>query len=125
MEISFHHLPHRLATLIEIIGIGIIGIAAIFVVFYFGYCLFKRDDLKLTYAKTRQILGRGILLGLEFLVAADIIYTVAVDLTWQSVLMLGVIVLIRTFLSFTLEVELNGRWPWQEGKKERNESRIK
>ena len=44
------------------------------------------------------------------------------DLTWQSVLMLGVIVLIRTFLSFTLEVELNGRWPWQEGNEEKTDT---
>jgi uncharacterized membrane protein len=51
--------------------------------------------------------------GLEFLVAADIIHTVAVDLSFQTVGVLSLIVLIRTFLSFTLEVELTGRWPWQ------------
>ena len=61
----------------------------------------------------RQGLGRGILLGLEFFVAADIIHTVAVDLSLQTVAILAVIVLIRTFLSFTLHVELNGLWPWQ------------
>ena len=62
----------------------------------------------------RQRLGRGILLGLEFLVAADIIHTVAVELTLKTVGVLAIIVLIRTFLSFTLEVELTGRWPWQK-----------
>lgn len=61
----------------------------------------------------RRALGRSILIGLELLVAADIIRTVAVDPTMQSVLVLGLIVLIRTFLSFSLEVEINGRWPWQ------------
>jgi uncharacterized membrane protein len=66
------------------------------------------------YRKFRQDLGRGILLGLEFLVAADIIRTVAVAPTLQSVLVLGLIVLIRTFLSMALEVELEGRWPWQQ-----------
>jgi uncharacterized membrane protein len=56
------------------------------------------------------------LLGLEFLVAADIIRTVAVTPTLQGVLILGLIVLIRTFLSMALEVELEGRWPWQAKK---------
>lgn len=65
------------------------------------------------FRQTRQRLGRGILLGLELLVAADIIHTVAVELTWTTVGVLAVIVLIRTFLSFTLDVELTGRWPWQ------------
>ncbi len=66
----------------------------------------------------RKTLGRSILTGLELLVAADIIRTVAVEPTLQSVLVLGLIVLIRTFLSFSLEVEIDGRWPWQ-GKAEK------
>lgn len=61
-------------------------------------------------------LGRGILLGLELLVAGDIIHTVAVELTFETVGVLAIIVLIRTFLSFALEVELNGRWPWRGGR---------
>lgn len=61
----------------------------------------------------RQSLGRAILLGLEFLVAADIIRTVSEVPTLEQVAVLGLIVLIRTFLSFTLEVELEGRWPWR------------
>jgi uncharacterized membrane protein len=60
----------------------------------------------------RQRLGRAILLGLELLVAADIIRTVAVTPTVESVAVLAGIVLVRTFLSFSLEVELTGRWPW-------------
>jgi uncharacterized membrane protein len=67
------------------------------------------------YRQYRQNLGKAILLGLEFLVAGDIIRTVAVDPTLQSVLVLGLIVLIRTFLSLSLEVELEGRFPWQGG----------
>ena len=66
------------------------------------------------YRQFRQALGRGILLGLEFLVAADIIRTVAVVPTLEGVLVLGLIVLIRTFLSMSLQVELEGRWPWQQ-----------
>lgn len=66
----------------------------------------------------RSNLGRAILLGLEFLVAADIISTVAIEPTLQSLLILGGIVLIRTFLSFSLEVEIEGRWPWNRHKAE-------
>ena len=66
------------------------------------------------YRPYRQFLGRSILLGLELLVAADIIRTVAVTPTLESVTVLAVIVLIRTFLSFSLELEITGRWPWQK-----------
>jgi uncharacterized membrane protein len=62
----------------------------------------------------RRRLGRAILLGLEFLVAADIIRTVAVTPTAESVAVLGGIVLIRTFLSFSLQLEMTGAWPWQQ-----------
>jgi uncharacterized membrane protein len=67
------------------------------------------------YRRFRQNVGRAILLGLELLVAADIIRTVAISPTLQSVAVLSGIVLVRTFLSFSLEVELTGRWPWQRG----------
>jgi uncharacterized membrane protein len=67
------------------------------------------------YHKSRNELGRAILLGLELLVAADIIRTVAIAPTLESVAVLAAIVLVRTFLSFSLEVELSGRWPWQRG----------
>jgi uncharacterized membrane protein len=70
------------------------------------------------YRVYRQQIGRAILLGLEFLVAADIIRTVAVDPTFSSVGVLAIIVAVRTFLSFTLDVELEGRWPWQERRRE-------
>ena len=66
------------------------------------------------YRLYRQQLGRSILLGLELLVAADIIRTVAVTPTLTSIAVLAGIVLIRTFLSFSLELEITGRWPWQK-----------
>lgn len=66
------------------------------------------------YRSYRQLLGRSILLGLELLVAADIIRTVAVTPTYESVGVLAIIVLIRTFLSFSLELEITGRWPWEK-----------
>ena len=67
------------------------------------------DDRIATFRKS---LGRSILMGLELLVAADIIRTVAVEPTVEKVLILGGIVLIRTFLSMSLEVEIEGKWPW-------------
>lgn len=67
------------------------------------------------YRRFRQSVARSILLGLEFLIAGDIIRTVAVDPTFQSVGVLAIIVAIRTFLSVELELEIDGRWPWQRG----------
>lgn len=69
------------------------------------------------YRALRTTLGRGILLGLELLIAGDIIRTVAVEPTLDSVAVLGLIVLVRTFLSLSLEVELEGRWPWRRGER--------
>ncbi|MGW1728930.1 DUF1622 domain-containing protein [Streptomyces sp. NPDC002306] len=66
------------------------------------------------YRSYRRRVGRSILLGLEFLVAGDIIRTVAVAPTYESVGVLALIVAIRTFLSFSLELEITGRWPWQK-----------
>jgi uncharacterized membrane protein len=73
----------------------------------------RRSDV---YRRFRQEVGRAILLGLELLVAADIIRTVAISPTLESVAVLSVIVLVRTLLSFSLEVELTGMWPWQRGR---------
>ncbi len=101
------------AVVVEALGVGIITAVAIYVVVFAVVQSLRRDGAEKVFLKVRQRLGRGILLGLEFLVAADIIHTVAVDLTFETVGVLAIIVLIRTFLSFTLEVELTGDWPWQ------------
>jgi uncharacterized membrane protein len=78
------------------------------------YAVVSGDALE-RYKRCRHDLGRAILLGLEILVAADIISTVTLTPTLDSVLVLGIIVLIRTFLSWSLALELDGRWPWQRG----------
>jgi uncharacterized membrane protein len=67
------------------------------------------------YQRYRQDLGRAILLGLEVLVAADIVRSVAVDPTIASLAVLAMIVAVRTFLSWSLSVELEGHWPWRRG----------
>ena len=109
---------HLTTRVVEIVGIAIIvvgsfGALAIFL-FRMTTDAAPRNTL---VAAFRSNLGRSILLGLEFLVAADIINTVAVEPTVQSLIVLAGIVLIRTFLSFSLEVEIEGRWPWQRGGK--------
>jgi len=101
------------ATIIEAIGISLIALMAGYALFNAASRLLKNEEKDSIFQDLRQLVGRGILLGLEFLIAADIIYTVAVDLTYDSIGVLAIIIIIRTFLSFTLEVELTGRWPWQ------------
>lgn len=101
------------AGLIEALGILIITGTAIFVLLQAALRLARSQQPDAVYSHLRLRLGHGILIGLEFLVAADIIHTVAVELTFASLGALGIVVLIRTFLSFTLELEVTGRWPWQ------------
>jgi uncharacterized membrane protein len=101
------------ATAIELVGIAIIAVGALVNLALFARRIFDRGERGEALADLRSDFGRSILLGLEFLIAADIINTVAVTPTWQSVIVLGAIVAIRTFLSFSLELEIEGRWPWQ------------
>jgi len=82
----------------------------------------RTGDWRSAYPHYRSDIGRGILLGLELLVGADIISTITAPLTFESVGLLAAIVLIRTFLSFSLETEIEGCWPWQRAAKEAAES---
>jgi uncharacterized membrane protein len=103
---------HWSATLLEIAGVSAILLAASFATLRFvqdGY----GADWAAALHTYRVGLGRGILIGLEFLVAADIIGTVAVTPTFQNLGVLGLIIAIRTFLSLALSVELEGQWPWR------------
>lgn len=102
------------ASLIELFGVLIIVLFAFHALAIGMIKLLKKNDFETVFREVRQQLGSGILLGLEFLVAADIIHTVVVEFTFKTVAVLGAIVLIRTFLSFALEVELTGTWPWQK-----------
>ena len=94
-------------------GLGVLAIVLGLLLAALRFVATRRQEAD-GYRRFRQDLGRGILLGLEFLVAADIIRTVAVAPTIEGVLILGLIVLIRTFLSIGLQVEIEGRWPWQQ-----------
>lgn len=106
-------------TVIEAIGevIDVLGVAAIVIGIVYAVVDAAVRGLRRVspvYTRFRRVLGRAILLGLELLVAADIIKTVAVTPTLDSVAVLAIIVLIRTFLSWSLELEISGRWPWQK-----------
>jgi uncharacterized membrane protein len=83
----------------------------------------RRTEVDDHYEFFRRRLGRSILLSLEFLVAADIIRTVAITPTLQDLAVLAGIIVIRTFLSFALQLELTGRWPWQAIKTARPDER--
>jgi uncharacterized membrane protein len=105
-------------SVIEIVGasvdcVGVLVIVLGIVLSTYIY-LFRKPPADVErYRLYRQNLGKGILLGLEILVAGDIIRTVGVAPTMTNVLILAVVVAIRTFLSWSLDVELEGRWPWQ------------
>jgi uncharacterized membrane protein len=97
---------------VDVAGILIIVVGAVAAsVLFVGRA--RRGRSSEAYSLYRRSLGRAILLGLEFLVAGDIIRTVAISPTFQSVGVLGAIVVIRTFLSVALQVETEARWPWQ------------
>ena len=102
--------------IIDVVGVAIIALGAAIATGAFALQVRSRG-LTDAYVAYRVALGRAILLGLEFLVAGDIIRTVAIEPTFTSVGVLGLIVLVRTFLSFSLEVELEGRWPWERGRR--------
>ncbi|MFE3543682.1 DUF1622 domain-containing protein [Nocardia sp. NPDC059177] len=96
-------------------GAGVVAIVlgALIATVRFGRELRARAEFDPAYRSYRQGLGRAILLGLEFLVAGDIIRTVAIAPSFTSVGVLALIVLVRTFLSYSMQLELTGRWPWQ------------
>ena len=104
-----------LTLALEFASAGIIVFGILFSVVFVVIKLVKKSEKDKIYHSFRAMVGRCILLGLELLIAADIIRSLALQLTLQSVGLLGIIVLVRTFLSFSLEVEMNGRWPWQKG----------
>jgi uncharacterized membrane protein len=102
-----------ISEVIDFAGVAIIALGALI-----GVCLCARDLLREertveTYSRLRTFLGRSLLLGLEFLVAGDIIKTVAIEPTFDSVIVLAIIVLVRTVLSLSIDVEIDGRWPWE------------
>ncbi|MBG6184361.1 putative membrane protein [Arthrobacter sp. CAN_A214] len=111
---EFQEVMEGFGKAVDAAGVVAIVIGAAVATLLAAMALLRRGAGNDVYEQYRRRLGRSILLGLELLVAADIIRTVAVTPTFESVGVLALIVLIRTFLSFSLELEITGRWPWQK-----------
>ena len=105
------------ALAIEVLAVAIIVVAILGATIRYLVQTALHPGVKDRYQKLKVSLGKTLLLGLEILVAADIVRTVALEATLQSVLVLGLLVLIRTFLTWALVVEIEGRWPWQPERK--------
>lgn len=109
----FSNWIETVGSVLDLIGVALIAIGLIIAFArYAGVAVAPPPGIDI-YRRLRQDIGRAILLGLEVLVAADIIRTVAVTPTLESVAILAAIVAIRTFLSISLQVEVEGRFPWQ------------
>ena len=106
------------ALAIEVLAVSIIVIGTVTATATFMTRMRSRSESQEAYKQYKFRLGRTLLLGLEILVAADIVRTVALEPTLENVAVLGLLVLIRTFLSWSLVVEIEHRWPWQEEKVE-------
>ncbi len=102
-----------IGTAVEVGGVAMLVLTAIVATALLFRDWRRAGRFAVAYKAYRRNLGRGILLGLEFLVIGDIIGTVAVEPSFQNLGVLGLIVIIRTFLSFSLEVEIEGRLPWR------------
>jgi uncharacterized membrane protein len=101
------------SSMLELAGVVVIVSVAAYSLLMAAFDLLRQKEGKRTYEKYRHSLARGILFGLELLVAADIIRTVTFQFDFESVGILALVILLRTFLSFTLNLEATGKWPWQ------------
>ena len=106
---------------IEIAAMGVEVLAVVIMVCFIiigttRWLLHSTKKIEGAYERYRVVLGKTLLVGLELLVAADIIRTVALDLTLINIALLGALVVVRTFLGWSIVVEIEGRWPWQEAK---------
>ena len=117
-----HSVVPTIVSAIELVGVAIIAIGTLVTLVQFALAIAQRVEVEKAVGTLRSNLGRAILVGLELLVAADIIHTVLVELTLESVAALAGIVVIRTLLSFSLEAEIDGQWPWQRGQQRTSKS---
>jgi uncharacterized membrane protein len=119
-----HSFVDQLAKALELAGVAIIADSIIVATLRFIRDGMRTTDWQSAFPRCRSNIGRDILLGLELLVGADVISTITAPLTFESVGLLAGIVLIRTFLSFSLETETEGCWPWQRAAKDADQSVV-
>jgi uncharacterized membrane protein len=111
---TYHDTMEYVVQGFEIAGVAIMVAGSLFAL-VLAAATVAHGGRRAAYERARQTVGRTILLGLEVLIIADIVLTITVDQTLESALTLGLVVLVRTFLSFSLEVELDGALPWRRG----------
>ncbi|MDY7101538.1 MAG: DUF1622 domain-containing protein [Actinomycetota bacterium] len=119
-EIGDWQVADTISEWIEIVAIAVITVSVL-AAFAFGARAVRAHGVGDAVERVKQIVGRGLLLGLDLLIAADVIRTVTLEPILENVAALGVLVLVRTFLAWSLMVELTGRWPWQHGTGASNE----
>jgi uncharacterized membrane protein len=112
-SVEIQEIIFAIGEVIDFAGVTIIALGAMMGVILCARSLLQQQRAVDAYSHLRTFLGRSLLLGLEFLVAGDIIKTVAIKPTFDSVIVLAIIVLVRTVLSLSIDVEIDGRWPWQ------------
>jgi uncharacterized membrane protein len=121
MAVRLSEVAVWVAAVFEIIGVLII-VGGFPLAVLRGFQARRRTGAEGTYVTLRNIFGRAVLLGLEVLVAADLLRTITVAPTLDNLLALGLLVLIRTFLSWSFEVELEGVWPWRKREMDRRDA---
>jgi uncharacterized membrane protein len=114
--VTYEDVVGDIAKVVEAVGVAILVVGGLGVFVWYGLEVARRAPN--TYVALRERLGRVILLGLEVLIVGDIIRTIVVEPTLESVGVLAIIVLVRIILSFSLEVEMDGVWPWQRGRRQ-------
>jgi uncharacterized membrane protein len=116
---TFTEAMDHVAVGVELVGVAVLVVGLAWSAVRELRSLRRSDDGRAVYQELRESIGGTLLLGLEVLVAGDLIKTVAVAPTMENVLVLGLIVIIRTFLSFSLQVEIEGMLPWRRGRPSR------
>lgn len=112
LTIGEFEIARMVAEWIEILAVIVIAVAVVASMLG-GLIVRFRSDGAAAFKTFKRYIARGLLIGLDLLIAADIIKTVTLELTLENIVILGLLVLIRTFLSWSLELEVDGRWPWQ------------
>ncbi len=115
------HAIELIVSAFELVGVAVLVIGSLLAFVRSIVSFIKFRDGPTAYRHLRLYLGRSIIVGLEILIAADIVRSVAIDPTFTTVGVLGLIVLVRTFLSWSLDVEINGEWPWQRSRLHKGE----
>jgi uncharacterized membrane protein len=109
--VHFEEWMEHVVQAFEVVGVAILAVGSVVALFGAAMAL-GRGERRVAYERARQDVGRAVLLGLEILIIADIVETITIDATIESAVTLALIVLVRTFLSFSLEIELEGVVPW-------------